>query len=72
MKTNDYVKYITQTVVQYIDQPQNERKKLRQEKKEQRASFMYRWFGIVPFVFMLQLRERKQLKVQKELHDEVK
>jgi hypothetical protein len=72
MKTNDYVKYITQTVVQYIDQPQNERKKLRQEKKEQRATFMYRWFGIVPFVFMLQLRERKQLKVQKELHDEVK
>ncbi len=72
MKTNDYVKYITQTVVQYIDQPQNERKKLRQEKKEQRASFMYRWFGIVPFVFMLQMRERKQLKVQKELHDEVK
>lgn len=72
MKTNDYVKYITQTVVQYIDQPQNERKKLRQEKKEQKAGFMYRWFGIVPFVFMLQLRERKQLKVRKELHDEVK
>ena len=51
MKTNDYVKYITQTVVQYIDQPQNERKKLRQEKKEQRATFMYRWFGIVALRF---------------------
>ncbi len=72
MKTNDYVKYITQTVVQYVDQPRNERKKLRQEKKEQRASFMFRWFGIVPFVFMLQLRERKQLKLRNELHDEVK
>lgn len=72
MKTNDYVKYITQTVVRYVDQPRNERKKLRQEKKEQRASFMYRWFGIVPFVFMLQLKERKQMKVRSELHDEVK
>ena len=34
MKTNDYVKYITQTVVQYIDQPKDERKKLRQEKRD--------------------------------------
>ncbi|MBB6444901.1 YqzE family protein [Bacillus benzoevorans] len=66
MKTNDYVKYITQTVVQYIDQPRDERKKLRQEKKEQRAGFMYRWFGIVPFVFMLQMRERKKLKFKNE------
>nr|WP_295974276.1 YqzE family protein [uncultured Bacillus sp.] len=62
MKTNDYVKYITQTFVQYIDQPRDERKKLRQEKKEHRADFIYRWFGIVPYVFMLQLRERKKLK----------
>lgn len=67
MKANDYVKYITQTVVQYIDQPRDERKKLRREKKEQRASFMYRWFGIVPYVFMLQMRERKQLKVKNEM-----
>ncbi len=41
MKTNDYVKYITQTVVQYIDQPKDERIKIRQDKKERKASFMY-------------------------------
>lgn len=72
MKTNDYLKYITQTVVQYIDQPQNERKKIRQEKKEQRASFMYRMFGIIPYIFLLQLQERRRLKLQNELRNEVK
>ncbi|WP_338451651.1 YqzE family protein [Niallia oryzisoli] len=65
MKTNDYVKYVTQTVVQYIDQPKDERRKLRQEKKDKRATFMYRWFGIIPYVLMLKLRERKVQKSQK-------
>ena len=34
MKTNDYVKYLTQTVVQYIDQPRDEAKKVTPRKKE--------------------------------------
>lgn len=33
MKTNDYVKYITQTVIKYIDQPKDDRKRIRAEKK---------------------------------------
>ena len=33
MKTNDYVKYLTQTVVQYIDQPKDETKKTTSRKK---------------------------------------
>jgi hypothetical protein len=52
MKTNDYVKYLTQTVVQYIDQPKDERIKIKQAKKETRASFWYRWFGILPYIFI--------------------
>ena len=48
MKTNDYVKYMTQTIVKYIDQPKDERKRLHQERKEAKASFWYRWFGILP------------------------
>jgi len=62
MKTNDYVKYLTQTVVQYIDQPKDERKKQRQEKKDRKADFLYRWFGIVPYVFILKMRERREGK----------
>jgi hypothetical protein len=62
MKTNDYVKYITQTVVQYIDQPKDERVKIRKDKKEGKASFMYRWFGIIPYVLMLKMREKRGRK----------
>jgi protein-arginine kinase len=62
MKTNDYVKYLTQTVVQYIDQPKDERKKLRQEKRDRKADFLYRWFGIVPYAMMLKMREKKEEK----------
>lgn len=60
MKTNDYVKYLTQTVVQYIDQPKGERQKLRQEKKDRKAEFLYRWFGIVPYAMMLKIREKEK------------
>lgn len=60
MKTNDYVKYITQTFVQYIDQPKEERKKMRQERKETKASFWYRWFGILPYVVYTEIQKRKQ------------
>ncbi len=62
MKTNDYVKYLTQTVVQYIDQPRDERKKLRQEKRDGREDFLYRWFGIVPYALMLKFKDKREGK----------
>ncbi|MED3571657.1 YqzE family protein [Cytobacillus praedii] len=49
MKSNDYVKYITQTVVKYIDQPKDERKKSRLEKKNAKEPFLLKWFGIIPY-----------------------
>lgn len=58
MNTNDYVKYITQTVVKYIDQPKDERKKIREEKKNEKESFLFRWFGIIPYA-ILQMKKRK-------------
>ncbi|TRZ37603.1 YqzE family protein [Niallia circulans] len=51
MKTNDYVKYLTQTFVQYMDQPKEERKKIKQERRINKEPFMLRWFGILPYVF---------------------
>ncbi|MDQ0269421.1 YqzE family protein [Cytobacillus purgationiresistens] len=51
MNSNEYVKYITQTVVKYIDQPKDERKKNREDKKEEKASVLFRWFGIIPYIF---------------------
>lgn len=54
MKTNDYVKYITQTFVKYMDQPKEERKK----KKEAKEDLLYKWFGLLPFALNTR-RKRK-------------
>lgn len=59
MKTNDYVKYMTQQFVQYMDQPKEERK-TKKFKKEERAPFANRWFGMIPLSFMLWYRKKKE------------
>lgn len=58
MNTNDYVKYLTQTFVQYMDQPKEERKKLRAERKGLKEPFMLRWFGILPYLILFSFRRR--------------
>ncbi|RHW41078.1 YqzE family protein [Neobacillus notoginsengisoli] len=60
MKTNDYVDYMTKTIVKYIDQPRDERKRMRIERKQERASFWYRWFGILPYYIYLEVKNRKK------------
>ena len=60
MKTNDYVKYMTQTLVKYADQPKDERKRLREERKQAKASFWYRWFGILPYIFYIEVKNRRK------------
>ncbi|WP_075982286.1 YqzE family protein [Bacillus massilinigeriensis] len=59
MKTNDYVKYITQTFVQYMDQPKETRKKARVERKAAKETFLMKWFGIIPFVIIEAIKRRK-------------
>ncbi len=61
MKTNDYVKYMTQTLVKYADQPKEERKRLRMERKEKKAAFWYRWFGIFPYVLYTEIKRRRKV-----------
>ncbi|WP_394137389.1 YqzE family protein [Cytobacillus oceanisediminis] len=59
MKSNEYVKYITQTVVKYIDQPKDERKKHRMEKKDMKEPFLFRWFGVLPYIFYFGIKKKK-------------
>ncbi|MEM5592314.1 YqzE family protein [Niallia circulans] len=58
MNTNDYVKYLTQTFVQYMDQPKEERKKLRAERKGLKEPFILRWFGILPYLILFSFKRR--------------
>jgi len=61
MKTNDYVKFMTQTIVKYADQPKDERKRLRTERKETKASFWYRWFGILPYILYFEVKKWRRM-----------
>ncbi|MED3624655.1 YqzE family protein [Neobacillus thermocopriae] len=60
MKTNDYIKYMTQTIVKYVDQPKDERRRIRLEKKQRKASFWYRWFGILPYILYSEIKRGRK------------
>jgi hypothetical protein len=47
MKTNDYVKFITQTLVERLEQSPEERKKQKEEKIKE--PLLYKWFGVLPY-----------------------
>ncbi|WP_273130068.1 YqzE family protein [Metabacillus sp. HB246100] len=61
MSTNDYVKYVTQQLVKFMDTPRETRKKQREERKTELESTFYsnRWFGVLPFAFKLFIKKRK-------------
>ncbi|WP_085991917.1 YqzE family protein [Oceanobacillus senegalensis] len=49
MSGNDYIKFVTEQVVSYLDLPVEERKKRKSQQKEE-TSISNRWFGVLPFV----------------------
>ncbi len=51
---------MTQQFVQYMDQPKEERKTKKIQKKEERAPFANRWFGMIPLSFMLWYQKKKE------------
>ncbi|WP_186575802.1 YqzE family protein [Aquibacillus kalidii] len=59
MSGNDYVKFMTQEIVKYMDMKPEERKKRKQEKSQKDFSVSNRWFGIIPFAFRLLVKKRK-------------
>ncbi|SDY55355.1 YqzE-like protein [Evansella caseinilytica] len=59
MKPNDYVKYLTQQFVTYVDLPKEERQARREEKRLLRPPKAYRLFGLIPFAVSQALRRLK-------------
>lgn len=59
VKTNDYVKYLIQTFVKYIDRPKDERAKIKMAKKDEKEPFVYKWFGILPYLFINSMKNKK-------------
>ncbi|MDC3415505.1 YqzE family protein [Aquibacillus salsiterrae] len=58
MSGNDYVKFMTQEIVKYMDMPQEERKKRKQNRTEQEYHLSNKWFGILPFAFKLLVKKK--------------
>lgn len=59
MSVNDYVKFMTQEIVQYMDKPKDDRKKQRQQKKQERQPFAVRWFGVLPYALIMMKSRQK-------------
>ncbi|MRX72610.1 YqzE family protein [Bacillus lacus] len=60
MSANDYVKYITQQVVRYLDTPKEERSVKKARKKNEEPPLLNKWFGVLPFAFSLLLKKRNK------------
>ncbi|KJD57249.1 YqzE family protein [Bacillus velezensis] len=60
MKTNDYVKYMTEQFVKYFDTPKQERKERKEVRKEKKVPASQHWFGILPYSFKLWMQRKKQ------------
>jgi hypothetical protein len=67
MKTNDYIKYMTQEFVKYIDQPVDIRRKIKEEKKLNKEPFLSKWFGVLPLsVSMIMTKDTEVINEEKE------
>jgi len=62
VSTNDYLKFVTEEVVKYIDTPKDKRKEQRKRRKNERAPFLSRWFGIIPFAIAMSMKKRNKRK----------
>ncbi|WP_050615752.1 YqzE family protein [Bacillus testis] len=59
MKTNDFIKFLTQQFVRYFSQSKSVRHEMRKEKKEQRKPYPNQLFGMVPFAIMMLFKGKK-------------
>ncbi|MCA1023016.1 YqzE family protein [Halobacillus litoralis] len=57
MNQNDYVKFLTEEMVKYM-QLSKEEKKQRKQEKPSRKSSVY-WFGLIPLAIRMFRRKRK-------------
>ena len=68
MKTNDYVKFLTETIIS----PKDVRKEAKKMRKQQDEPLLYKMFGAMPYMFMTGLKMAKKSRGRKPLLDERK
>ncbi|MFD1426787.1 hypothetical protein JOD24_000975 [Kroppenstedtia sanguinis] len=60
MSTNDYLKFLVQEMVKYMDTPREERRQARTLRREQRMHWTYRFFGMIPFGMKMFVGQQKK------------
>jgi hypothetical protein len=65
MSTNDYVKFVTQQFVSYMNSPKQDRKQKRQQRRSEREPFLNRWFGVLPLSIALLYQKNADKKHEK-------
>lgn len=56
----EYVTYVAQRLVTYMDTPAEERRRIRTETKQRREHWAVRWFGMAPYGIVLWWRGRRE------------
>lgn len=60
MKTNDYIKFLTQEFVTYVDKPKEERKKKKHVRnKMDKPLYTSKWFGLIPFALLMAIKKKR-------------
>ncbi|RXZ78782.1 YqzE family protein [Paenibacillaceae bacterium] len=56
---SDLLKYMTERVVQYMDTPKEERKRMKTMVKAQKEPWLTKWFGMAPMGIIVWWKGRK-------------
>ncbi len=62
MSFNDLVKFLTQQFVTYVNQPTEERRASKLERKATKPPVLFRMFGLVPLAFVISFKNSKVSK----------
>lgn len=63
MSTKDYLQFVTEQAVTYLDMPAEKRKQRKETKKRQQRFITNKWFGVIPLALkMLRDTSNKQAK----------
>ncbi|MBM7693281.1 hypothetical protein JOC77_002721 [Peribacillus deserti] len=60
MSTNDLVKYVTQQLIIFYDQPKEQRRSKRIERKQTKSSLSYNWFGFIPLSLSMLFKKNQK------------
>lgn len=58
MTGNNYLKFMTEEIVRYFNNPKDVRKRKREEERMEQSVYLNRWFGVLPFSFRVFIKNK--------------